>query len=276
VFVGEEGLADTDRRYLAFGTAFEAQLVAQDGMRTLEESLATGWKLLAELPATELSRLSDAQIARHLARSGADADHERRHSDPERRPRDEGRAPRDARGLRLPRREVPAARRRDPARARRSYDALRRDFVALHSTAIHALEAAISRHGLHGLQIYAAASVAGASLEDTQRDGDGRALQSVALGRRARLRSCQRWTLRLRAIRAARLRRVARPSRVAGRAGGQPRAPVARVSSVRRGAPERCRTVLLPELDRSVYEIESRLEELEQEDAIWMRHRVKS
>ena len=68
--VGEEGLADTDRRYLAFGTAFEAQLVAQDGMRTLEESLATGWKLLGELPVTELSRLSDAQIARHLARSG--------------------------------------------------------------------------------------------------------------------------------------------------------------------------------------------------------------
>ena len=29
--------------------------------------------------------------------------------------------------------------------------------------------------------------------------------------------------------------------------------------------------VLLPELDRTVYEIETRLEELEQEDAIWMR-----
>ena len=29
--------------------------------------------------------------------------------------------------------------------------------------------------------------------------------------------------------------------------------------------------VLLPELDRTVYDIETRLEELEQEDAIWMR-----
>ena len=29
--------------------------------------------------------------------------------------------------------------------------------------------------------------------------------------------------------------------------------------------------VMLPELDRSIYDIESRLEELEQEDAIWMR-----
>ena len=28
---------------------------------------------------------------------------------------------------------------------------------------------------------------------------------------------------------------------------------------------------MLPELERSIYEIENRLEELEQEDAIWMR-----
>ena len=66
--VGEEGLADTDRRYLAFGTAFELQLVAQDAARTLEESMATGWQLLAGLPQTELARLSDAQIERHLAK----------------------------------------------------------------------------------------------------------------------------------------------------------------------------------------------------------------
>ncbi|MEO8676093.1 MAG: V-type ATP synthase subunit B [Casimicrobiaceae bacterium] len=69
--VGEEGLADTDRRYLAFGTAFEGQLVAQDGARTLEESMAVGWKLLAGLPQSELARLSDAQIERHLAKRAA-------------------------------------------------------------------------------------------------------------------------------------------------------------------------------------------------------------
>jgi V/A-type H+-transporting ATPase subunit B len=69
--VGEEGLADTDRRYLAFGTAFEEKLVAQDVARTLEESMAVGWKLLDGLPESELSRLSDAQIAAHLASRGA-------------------------------------------------------------------------------------------------------------------------------------------------------------------------------------------------------------
>ena len=64
--VGEEGLAETDRRYLAFGDAFEQKLVAQDGPRTLEESMDAGWSLLAGLPQAELTRLSDAQIAAHL------------------------------------------------------------------------------------------------------------------------------------------------------------------------------------------------------------------
>ena len=65
--VGEEGLAETDRRYLAFGEAFERQLVHQESARTLEQSMAIGWSLLGGLPVAELARLSDAQIARHLA-----------------------------------------------------------------------------------------------------------------------------------------------------------------------------------------------------------------
>jgi V/A-type H+-transporting ATPase subunit B len=61
--VGEEGLAETDRRYLAFGAAFETALVHQDDARTLEQSMVAGWKLVATLPRSELTRLSDAQIA---------------------------------------------------------------------------------------------------------------------------------------------------------------------------------------------------------------------
>ena len=64
--VGEEGLAATDRQYLAFGRAFEGDLVNQSSPRTLEQSMAVGWRLLAGLPMSELSRLSDAQIAAHL------------------------------------------------------------------------------------------------------------------------------------------------------------------------------------------------------------------
>jgi V/A-type H+-transporting ATPase subunit B len=64
--VGEEGLASTDRQYLAFGQAFENRLVHQDEPRTLEQSMDVGWQLLSGLPRQELSRLSDAQIAAHL------------------------------------------------------------------------------------------------------------------------------------------------------------------------------------------------------------------
>jgi len=64
--VGEEGLAETDRRYLAFGAAFEQTLVNQAGARTLEQSMDEGWKLLGGMPRPELTRLSDAQIAAHL------------------------------------------------------------------------------------------------------------------------------------------------------------------------------------------------------------------
>jgi V/A-type H+/Na+-transporting ATPase subunit B len=67
--VGIEGLADTDRRYLRFGTAFEQTLVSQDEARSLEQSMALGWGLLAELPKSELTRLSDAQIAAHIEKA---------------------------------------------------------------------------------------------------------------------------------------------------------------------------------------------------------------
>jgi V/A-type H+-transporting ATPase subunit B len=64
--VGEEGLAETDRQYLAFGDAFERDLVSQTAARTLEQSMDVGWRLLAGLPRSELTRLTDAQIAAYL------------------------------------------------------------------------------------------------------------------------------------------------------------------------------------------------------------------
>ncbi|MFO1312067.1 MAG: V-type ATP synthase subunit B [Burkholderiales bacterium] len=65
--VGEDGLADIDRAFLAFGGDFEQRLVSQGEARTLAQTMATGWSLLRRLPSSELTRLSDAQIARHLA-----------------------------------------------------------------------------------------------------------------------------------------------------------------------------------------------------------------
>ena len=124
--VGEEGLADTDRRYLAFGTAFEDELVSQAGRaharaehgRRLEAARADAAAATPSSIAACPTRRSRAHLRRNRRSRRRTTRHERRHPDPQRRPRAEGRAPRDARGLRLPRREVPAARRRDAARAR--------------------------------------------------------------------------------------------------------------------------------------------------------------
>ena len=64
--VGVDGLAETDRKYLRFGTAFEQTLASQSEARTLEQSMSLGWTLLADLPKSELTRLSDAQIEAHI------------------------------------------------------------------------------------------------------------------------------------------------------------------------------------------------------------------
>jgi len=65
--VGEDGLSETDRGYLAFGDRFERSVVNQGGSaRTFEESMECGWDALVGLPRTELHRLSDQQIREHL------------------------------------------------------------------------------------------------------------------------------------------------------------------------------------------------------------------
>ncbi|HYW04596.1 MAG TPA: V-type ATP synthase subunit B [Gammaproteobacteria bacterium] len=64
--VGEEGLPAADRRYLAFGDAFEQRLLHQERPRSLVESMEIGWSLLRELPVGDLVRLSDTQIEAHI------------------------------------------------------------------------------------------------------------------------------------------------------------------------------------------------------------------
>jgi V/A-type H+-transporting ATPase subunit B len=65
--MGEQGLPENDRQFLAFADRFERQFVLQPAARTLEESLEAGWSVLQGLPHGELTRLSNAQIGRHLA-----------------------------------------------------------------------------------------------------------------------------------------------------------------------------------------------------------------
>ncbi len=68
--MGEQGLPDTDRAFLSFGQRFEDQFVHQTAARSLEESMSEGWRVLRGLPDSELTRLSDEQISKHLRDEG--------------------------------------------------------------------------------------------------------------------------------------------------------------------------------------------------------------
>jgi V/A-type H+-transporting ATPase subunit B len=65
--IGEESLNDVDKLYLKFSDAFENEFINQkDESRTIEETLAKGWELLAMMPTTELVRVDRATLAKHL------------------------------------------------------------------------------------------------------------------------------------------------------------------------------------------------------------------
>ncbi len=68
--IGEEELTPLDHQYMQFGEAFERKFVSQrqDEERTIEETLDLGWKVLGELPADELHRVTDEEIEKWYGR----------------------------------------------------------------------------------------------------------------------------------------------------------------------------------------------------------------
>ncbi|HSD00531.1 MAG TPA: V-type ATP synthase subunit D [Casimicrobiaceae bacterium] len=155
------------------------------------------------------------------------------------------------------------------------YAALRHDFDATCSAATDALEAAVARHGLHGLQVYPATSLGGAELRDTRRAVMGVRLQEVGLevGTLTALSALDP-SPEAEACRRAFAALLAAAAPLAAVSGNLERLSLEYQRSARRA--RALQDVLLPELDRSVSDIDSRMQELEQEDAISMRRQVKS
>jgi V/A-type H+-transporting ATPase subunit B len=67
--IGAEELSQIDRRYLEFAGGFEVRFVGQqeDEDRSIVETLTLGWDVLSMLPASELTRISEANIARYYS-----------------------------------------------------------------------------------------------------------------------------------------------------------------------------------------------------------------
>jgi V/A-type H+-transporting ATPase subunit D len=153
------------------------------------------------------------------------------------------------------------------------YGALRRDFVEFHAAAVAALEAAIARHGLHGLQVYPAADLSASRLRGARRAVMAVRVQEVvfdagsppalpAMDPSPEAEACRRAFTAL----------LVAAGPLAASAGNLERLSLEYQRSARRA--RALQDVLLPELDQSVYEVDSRLQELEQEDAIWIRRNL--
>lgn len=150
------------------------------------------------------------------------------------------------------------------------HDALQRSFLAAYDNAMASLQAAVARHGLHGLQVYPAADLTDARLRQTPRTLMGVRLQAAtwhaevlpaapAFDASPEAEACRRaFTAVLGAA-----------TQLAATVGNLERLSIEYRRSVRRA--RALQDVLLPELDRDLNDIEGRLEELEQEEAIWMR-----
>jgi V/A-type H+-transporting ATPase subunit D len=140
-----------------------------------------------------------------------------------------------------------------------------------HDRALRALQAAVARHGLQGLQVQPAADASGArvacqrstlmgvTLQDAQwSDADAPAPASA--GASPEGHACRRAFAALAATAAP----------LAAVAGNLERLSQEYRRSVRRA--RALQDVLLPAVEREVADIETRLEELEQQDALAMRH----
>ena len=148
-----------------------------------------------------------------------------------------------------------------------------RVFIAAHDAAIAALQAAVARHGLDDLQVYPALLQDTAAMAREARSIMGVRLQDAAWQPAAEppppsvtpspeAEACRRAFEAL----------LAAAAPLAAVSGNLERLSFEYRRSVRRA--RALQDVLLPELDDEVYRIETRLEELEQEDAISMRYRA--
>lgn len=153
------------------------------------------------------------------------------------------------------------------------YDQQQRNFLALNKVALAALQAAVARHGLQGLQVYPPAGLASAELHIATRSLMGVRLQQAQwmAGAAGGSGSVQP-SPEARACQLAFAEVLARATELAAMSGNLERLSREYQRAVRRA--RALQDVMLPELDRSITDIEGRLEELEQEDAIWMRQGI--
>jgi len=150
---------------------------------------------------------------------------------------------------------------------------LQRNLLALHERASAALRTAVLRHGLQGLQVYPAADLDAAQLRMHAHALMGVRLQEAELDTAAATPAAEsvERSPEAQACRDAFAALLSAAASVAAVAGNLERLSLEYRRSVRRA--RALQDVMLPELDATIGDIESRLEELERDEAIFGRVR---
>jgi V/A-type H+-transporting ATPase subunit D len=149
------------------------------------------------------------------------------------------------------------------------YSVLARALRRASDEATRALVTAVARHGLEGLQVYPATDLGEARLEQQQRSLMGVRIVAAAFVAPAASRpTAIDPSPEAEQCRLACLALVDRAAALAAVTGNLERLSLEYRRSLRRA--RALADVLLPEITRVADELETRLEELEQEDVIWM------
>jgi V/A-type H+-transporting ATPase subunit D len=157
----------------------------------------------------------------------------------------------------------------------REYEARAGRFVEMQRVAVKALASAITQHGLEGLQVYPQGTLDEADLSVTDSTLMGvRLLSAEITGDPLPPVAPADASPEAEACRKAYVALLEQASALAALTGNLERLFLEYKRASRRA--RALQDVLLPELDRDIVELETRLEELEQEDAIWMRRGVRT
>lgn len=152
---------------------------------------------------------------------------------------------------------------------------LQHELAALHDAAAAALQAAVARHGLRDLAVYPPTRLSSAPVQIAAHTLMGVQLQSATwVADEAAHEKPVMPSPEAEACRKAYAAVLSAAAPLAAVSGNLERLSLEYRRSVRRA--RALQDVMLPELDRDIADIEGRLEELEQEDAIWMRQGIST
>ncbi|MDN5871773.1 MAG: V-type ATP synthase subunit D [Nitrococcus sp.] len=152
----------------------------------------------------------------------------------------------------------------------RRFETLRAELAELQKAALHALQLAAGRHGLQGIQCYPPDDASPRHVQTQRKSLLGVVLLDTWLeGAANKAEPAPNPSPEAEQARAAFTKLLPKLVEMAALVGNLERLYQEYRRSVRRV--RALQNVLLPEIDATLYEIETRLEELEQDEALWLR-----